>query len=302
MENEVEQESGNLWYVRRAGKVKGPYAAGVITRYILLGRIRSDDLLSQDQEDWQAVIEHTELFPETMLADLNDAMARQRLLAARRWEDERTRVDRRENQQSVGNEQRQVGRRIEEPDEEIQHRRIRAQVREEKIQKSFTSFLSGFIAFSILAGLTAIFIFNKPETVEVAKPNCDAPPTAGVNWRGCKKRNADLVNANLIGAVLKNVSFSQADLSGSQLINADLSYADLSLSNLYGVDLRQSKLIGANLVGSNLGDANLSGADLSFADLSNAILENANLTDANLSNAQWPDGRKCAPGSVGNCF
>src|SRR3569623_1333074 len=33
----------NVWYVRRGDEVKGPYPSGLITRYVLLGRVRAND-------------------------------------------------------------------------------------------------------------------------------------------------------------------------------------------------------------------------------------------------------------------
>lgn len=45
-------QSDQYWYMRREGVIRGPYTAGKITRYLLLGRIRLDDELSQDRESW----------------------------------------------------------------------------------------------------------------------------------------------------------------------------------------------------------------------------------------------------------
>src|SRR3569832_663567 len=79
----------HVWYVRRKGEVKGPYPAGLITRYILLGRIREDDELSPDGSVWTLVQEHRELIPDVIKAAATDPAAQQRLDAARRWADER---------------------------------------------------------------------------------------------------------------------------------------------------------------------------------------------------------------------
>lgn len=53
----------SLWYAKRADAIRGPYKPEQITRYILLGRIRLDDLLSQDRESWFAAASLTELIP-----------------------------------------------------------------------------------------------------------------------------------------------------------------------------------------------------------------------------------------------
>ena len=72
----------------------------------------------------------------------------------------------------------------------------------------------------------------------------------------------------------------QPDLIEADLIGANLSGAILIEANLIGADLRQADLIGANLSG-----AELSGANLRQADLRQAILIGANLIEADLSGA-----------------
>ena len=81
---------------------------------------------------------------------------------------------------------------------------------------------------------------------------------------------ADLFNANLIGADLR-----KADLSGTNLIRADLNRADLS-----GADLSKAYLHGADLHGTNLSEAHLSGGLLSRAELREANLSRADLSGA----------------------
>lgn len=39
-------------YVRRDGKVSGPFARGLVERYFELGRVRASDELSTDRENW----------------------------------------------------------------------------------------------------------------------------------------------------------------------------------------------------------------------------------------------------------
>ena len=46
------KQSDKYWYTRRDGVMRGPFSAENISRYILLGRIRMDDELSQDCETW----------------------------------------------------------------------------------------------------------------------------------------------------------------------------------------------------------------------------------------------------------
>jgi len=76
------------WYTRRSGIVRGPFSAEYITRYILLGRIRLDDELSQDRISWSRANRFGEfLSPE--LANLSSWEDYQQLVVARMQADER---------------------------------------------------------------------------------------------------------------------------------------------------------------------------------------------------------------------
>ena len=85
--------------------------------------------------------------------------------------------------------------------------------------------------------------------------------------------DADLVNADLGGAILAN-----AKLAGAILRRANLTGADLR-----GAILRRADLGGADLADAILRGAILTGADLRRADLADAILRGADLANANLS-------------------
>lgn len=84
-----------MWYTRRDGKVRGPYSAGHVTRYILLGRIRVTDELSDDRSSWRPLTECREFLPVEfgVMASWEDY---QRLVMARISVDER-RSQRRRN-------------------------------------------------------------------------------------------------------------------------------------------------------------------------------------------------------------
>jgi len=52
-----------LWYAKRGDAIRGPYQPDQVARYMLLGRIRTDDLLSQDRESWYTAESLSELLP-----------------------------------------------------------------------------------------------------------------------------------------------------------------------------------------------------------------------------------------------
>ncbi len=81
-----------FWYTRREGRVRGPFPATEVTRYVLLGRIRLEDELSADGERWQPLSAHPDLIPDVMKHAGADEAS---LAAARAAVDERTGRDRR---------------------------------------------------------------------------------------------------------------------------------------------------------------------------------------------------------------
>ncbi|MEA2094047.1 MAG: hypothetical protein U9P11_05735 [Pseudomonadota bacterium] len=54
------------WFARRDGTIRGPFTHEYIARCILLGRIRLNDELSQDNVKWQAVTNFPELFTDEL--------------------------------------------------------------------------------------------------------------------------------------------------------------------------------------------------------------------------------------------
>ncbi|HEY9707902.1 MAG TPA: pentapeptide repeat-containing protein, partial [Oculatellaceae cyanobacterium] len=96
-------------------------------------------------------------------------------------------------------------------------------------------------------------------------------------------RDANLVCANLSGAELSCADLTFASLRGSYLSGASLIKANLSHANLSSANLSITNLIGADLSGANLSNANLSGANLIEANMGGANLQEANLYRANLA-------------------
>lgn len=293
-----------LWYTRRDDEVRGPFPAGLITRYILLGRIRESDELSLDQLEWKRVADLPDLIPPLMRPGDGESEEErlQRLTLARRWEDERLAGDRRRTHLSASdkNYQRRAGdRRQAEPPELIQHRVAKTAAR--KLKKPRENYLPQLlIAGVILAAVGALAIYYP---TELAKPAalCNAAAQPRVNWSNCTLDGIALKQADLRGANLHNARLGGADLYGAKLTGADLAYANFNNADMRYADLQGSTLLGASLRNADLSNANLQGADLSYANFAGANLGGANLEGAKLDRAIWFDNSVCAVGSRGEC-
>lgn len=159
--------NNQLWYTRREKEIRGPFPAGLITRYILLGRIREDDQLSVDQLSWQLVNEVSELIPEELKLDLSLPENLEKLRIARLREDEREASDRRSKQSTNENEsnlkQRSgIERRKTETDDVKRHREIKDQLLASLRKKSRESYVSRFVWLSFVLTLIAFFVFTNP--------------------------------------------------------------------------------------------------------------------------------------------
>ena len=156
--------NNQLWYTRREKEIRGPFPAGLITRYILLGRIREDDQLSVDQLSWQLVNEVSELIPEELKLDLSLPENQEKLRIARLREDEREASDRRGKQLTNDNEtnlkQRSgMERRKTETDDVKRHREIKDQLLVSLRKKSRESYVSRFVWLTFVLTLIAFFVF-----------------------------------------------------------------------------------------------------------------------------------------------
>jgi hypothetical protein len=97
-----DKDPEKCWYTRREGIRRGPFTAENITSYILLGRIRLDDELSQDCENWSVAGRLTSLLPAELAgqAGWDDY---ERLVIAR------MKVDERSNERRVNNDKSYTG-------------------------------------------------------------------------------------------------------------------------------------------------------------------------------------------------
>lgn len=155
-----------LWYTRRDREIRGPFPAGMITRYVLLGRIIEHDELSVDQLSWQHLSELPELIPEEMKLDLSIPENQERLRMARMREDERESIDRRAKQQANGLQgtHRRSGkeRRKNESNETLRHREIKDQLLASLREKERESYVSRFVWSTFVLVLILSFVIFYP--------------------------------------------------------------------------------------------------------------------------------------------
>lgn len=292
-----------LWFTRRGEAVQGPFPAGQIMRYVILGRVLLSDEVSTDGKVWVPLSQVPEMIPEIVQSDADDPALSQRLQAAKRWEDERGRNRRRDEAAIEADQRGAEDRRKQAASAARRPRTARPDRLGEHIaQNRRNRLVSALIAVGVLAFLGMLVVVYRPATkVGSTGLECAQPPAPGVEWSNCAFDGRRLARADLTGAQMKNMRLTRADLSGAVLERADLSYSELAVARLRDARLGGAVLVGASLRGADLGGADLAGADLSYADLLGADLTGANLGAATLDNAIWIDGNICAPGSVGRC-
>lgn len=285
------------WFVRRNGEVKGPFLSPQITRNILLGRLHHDDELSLDEQNWQEVSRHRELYPDVMQEVTID---KDKLEVAKIQADERASDSRQQKKVMAQERRRTRERRGNESDVMLVHRENR---------KVMNDFYKNHLkrpklpALSILLVMTVIVAFGfflNPRKQE-SLVDCSLPASIGVNWSSCHFIKLNAENQNLASAILTDAILNESNLLGVNLSDSDMAYAEISASDLSYANLERVRLIGANLIQTDLRYSNLEDADLSYADLSGALLAGANLRNTRFDNAIWIDGQLCGKGSIGLC-
>jgi uncharacterized protein YjbI with pentapeptide repeats len=290
----VERKS---WFVRRNGAVKGPFLTAQITRNILLGRLHADDELSLDEQQWQQVAMHKELYPDVLK---NNPVNDEDVNLAKMQVDERIADQRRAKQNMEQERRRTRERRATESDAVLAHRQHRKEIDDackESIKRPKMPILSLILIIVVILGFGLVLNPEKHDS----KADCALPPATKVNWSNCTFINLNVENQNLAFSKLTDAILNESNLLGSNLSGADMAYAEITKSDFSYANLENVRLIGANLQSSDLRYANLKNADFSFADLSNALLAGANLSNTKFDNAIWIDGRICKTGSIGTC-
>ncbi|TCV90197.1 pentapeptide repeat-containing protein [Sulfurirhabdus autotrophica] len=298
-----------FWFIKQGEAINGPFPAGVITQYLLLGRVTPTYMVSLDKITWSPISDFDEFLPETLPEQSPGNIVFQkpphwqieRISASRRWIDERTRDRRLEElpTSEAPKRRKRIDRRM------IESNEIRA-LRKHFLYQSFNRplKLSDLPLLSISLGLIVFamllyFYPVNPVKVDLGpiQADCHQAAKPQVNWKGCDMRGIWLRGVNLSSSNLNHTNLNSVELSNSNLSYVNLANADIS----YG-RLNNAVLLGANLKQANLSYAELRGADLSQADLRGAKLDGVAIVGAKLDNAVWPDGSICAPGSIGHCI
>ena len=285
------------WFVRRNGEVKGPFLSAQITRNILLGRLRFDDELSLDEELWQEVAKHRELYPDVMQEASVD---KDKFEVAKVQADERVSDQRRQKEDMAQERRRTRERRGTESVVMLEHRKNRNETND-VYKNSYKRPKIPVLSILLLAMVVIVFGFILKPQKQDALADCSLPASEGVNWSNCRFIELNAENKNLQSAILTDAILNRANLLGANLSDADMAYVEISESDLSYANLERVRLIGADLKQTDLRYANLKDADLSYADLSGAMLAGASLTNTRFDNVIWIDGRVCGKGSIGSC-
>jgi uncharacterized protein YjbI with pentapeptide repeats len=281
-------DSKELWFVRRGDEVRGPYCWSVIARDVGLGRIHAAHRLSRDQVSWLGVEEILPKTPapETLVGSAHDERRVQRRSVTRDPPVEQRAADERRTAEASGVVERR-----------LRSERVWAGLNLSARPQARAPLL--VIVLALSASLALATHLSLP--AGAAAPDCHAAAAAKVNWDFCAKPKQQLAQGNLAGMSARNAQLSGADLSNANLRGVDFAYADLSATDFTLADARQARLVGASLRKAVFNHAQLIGADLSFADLSGASLVDVDLSATRLGNTIWTDGRVCAENSVGAC-
>lgn len=296
-------KNNNLWFIRRGNELQGPFASGLVKRYILLGRLRLSDQASADRLSWQPLSDIPDLHPSEMGLDLNDKSMRERFFAAIRWADERLGPDRRDGIIPSAEilERRKGDRRSSELPDSIRYRDSKLKRLQANREKNAASRKIAVSLLLIIAAIGALAFYFMPSVQQETMNDCTVPARSGVDWGNCSMEGKNISGKELKAANMSNINLTAANLQATRLLHADLSFASLNRADLQGANLQYATLKGADLRGANLTNADLTGADLSYSDLTNAILNGANLAGSKLDKAIWIDKTICRVGSISKC-
>ena len=175
-----------LWYVKRNGRIRGPFTAGLIRRNILLGAVNDHDELSSDRITWCSPSLLPELMPEVMQPHEEDlGVQEEGLESARRWADQRSGGDRRK-EGAVSDDSFKLKRRSDddrrchEPSTVLHYRRARNRLLGAGRRRS-ESVRPALIVVATIALLVASYLLFYQPPLESDTASCEAPPRPKVN-------------------------------------------------------------------------------------------------------------------------
>ncbi|MDP1708227.1 MAG: pentapeptide repeat-containing protein [Gammaproteobacteria bacterium] len=279
---------------------------GLISRYMVLGRVLADDELSTDRVTWRRADSVWELKPDALRPGAGGGEDSLRLEQARRWEDERRGFDRRatenpETEELYRNQRSGAERRARQVKEQVQQQLASYQVRKSVAPKPEYKPARVLLVVMVAITLGALMYLTPRGQLPIAV-RCDAPPAPQVNWNNCALQGAQLEGRDMRAGKMRNTNFTGANLRGALLAASDLAYSNLSLANLSYANLERADLMGAALRNADLSSSNLQHANLSYSDLTGANLGGADISHAKLDHAIWFDGGLCGTGSLGRCL
>ncbi len=273
-------QDSQLWYVKENGRIKGPYATGLISQNILLGRIHPNDLLSQDKEIWRKASSISDVMPE-VIKNRHEPNYKERLRAARRWADER-------------GEAREVN-------SDGQEYAYSPRKKVTRLGIKTTGLFGIIFLIAVITGfIYAMFIFT-PDA-PVSQIDCASAGQDGSIFDNCHLQRRDFSRRSLKASSFKNTLLQHSRFRQSNLQHSQFDYANLSNSDLTRADFSGASMKAADLRGAVLNDAVFTEADMSYADLTGAKAAKIKLTGTKLGNTIWFDGHVCAKESVGSCL
>ncbi len=285
-----------LWYLRHAGKVYGPFPRPQIEIALEEGDIAPDWEISLNETDWIGIAESGQFSARSEAAaersgNTDPSWREERLRARQRWLEGGTRQDGPEPHDPA-------------QDERVRdavagdHQRTEFLLRQQRARRNspLAAWLGAVLL--LLIGL-GVWWGQTEEPIRASielRADCAAALTDRVNWRACDKRGMQQSGVRARNAKLENIRLDDARLAG-----ADLSYALLKGASLRNAQLSGASLLGADLSGANLSGADLTGADLRYANLSGADLGGTRIDGARFGKAIWTDGRTCQEDAPGAC-
>lgn len=231
MSDEIDQTHDKIWYVKKSGKVFGPFAAAKVRHFLMEGKIELSDEVSRNRKQWEFIRSQPEVIPMQM-----------RNPDAYKNGDSTYDLD---------------------PGKKgslwipitLVILIIAAGIGISLIIQDETQVAESDCTAAPVPGVNWNSCNKRRVQAENANlDNLMASNTifTNANFNGSSMKNADLRYARFEDADLTYVNFSEASLKGANLNSADLSYAILDNADLRYADLTEARLGGVTIKDTNL--------------------------------------------------